>query len=111
MTDFCPYCDSFVSAVGAILLALGIIALGLGLSSVIEVWRRVHKAKRLDYLESCLKCCFTVSDPDEFDCLVEYIELLSGLGFKSKEIHHKALAACMSNFASPASESPEEVQQ
>lgn len=90
----CSECNSFVSvvvALGMILFALLAILLCGYINKKYEIRQ---KSVRLHYLESSLHHQVIVHDPNELECLTEYIELLVKLGFKPKEINRMVLSCC-----------------
>ena len=90
----CSECTSFVSgavALGLIMFALVTLLLTLYIGKKYEIKR---KSVRMYYLESSLKHQCVVQDPNELECLTEYIELLVKLGFKPKEINRMVLSCC-----------------
>ena len=90
----CSECTSFVSsavALGLIIFALVALLLALYISKKYEIRQ---KSVRMYFLEKSLKHQCVVQDPNELECLTEYIELLVKLGFKTKEINRMVLSCC-----------------
>lgn len=90
----CPECNSIVSlmvVLGTMLFALLSVFFVSYIGKKYEIRR---KSVRMLYLEASLKHQCVVQDPNELECLTEYIELLVKLGFKSKEINRMVLSCC-----------------
>ena len=90
----CSDCSSIFPIIGV--LAIGLIfAFAACFVVILQKKYDVNcKSVRMYYLESSLKHQCVVQDPNELECLTEYIELLVKLGFKSKEINRMVLSCC-----------------
>lgn len=90
----CSECNSVVSSAVVLAWFFFLVLVVSLVVYLIQKYEIKRKSARLKYLESSLHHQVVVQDPNELECLIEYIELLVKLGFKSKEINRMVLSCC-----------------